>query len=115
MYPGINPREMAAMLKRFGIKNEEIKAKRVIIEKEDGNIVIENPSVLAIDMQGQKSFQISGNVSEKDVKQEIEEKEEDILLIVRQTGKSMEEAKKALEDADGDIAKAILNLKEAQS
>jgi nascent polypeptide-associated complex subunit alpha len=34
--------------------------------------------------------------------------EEDVRLVADQTGKSMEEAKKALEETGGDLAKAIL-------
>ena len=60
MIPSMNPKEMARMLKQFGIKTEEIKAKKVLIETEDSEITIENPSVIAIEMEGQKSFQISG-------------------------------------------------------
>jgi len=36
--------------------------------------------------------------------------EEDVKLVADQTGKSMEEAKKALEESGGDLAKAILLL-----
>ena len=35
---------------------------------------------------------------------------EDIDLVVEQTGKSVEEAKKALKETKGDIAEAILKL-----
>ena len=37
-------------------------------------------------------------------------KEEDIQLIAEKTGKSIEEARKALEKADGNIAQAIIDL-----
>jgi nascent polypeptide-associated complex subunit alpha len=36
--------------------------------------------------------------------------EEDARLVADQTGKSLEEAKKALEECGGDLAKAILLL-----
>jgi NACalpha-BTF3-like transcription factor len=36
--------------------------------------------------------------------------EEDINLVMQQTGKSYEETKKALEESEGDLAKAILML-----
>ena len=37
---------------------------------------------------------------------------EDIDLVVEQTGKTTQEAKKALEETKGDIAEAILKLTE---
>jgi nascent polypeptide-associated complex subunit alpha len=36
--------------------------------------------------------------------------EEDVRLVADQTGKSMEEARRALEESQGDLAKAILLL-----
>ena len=36
--------------------------------------------------------------------------EEDVKLVADQTGKSIEEARKALEECEGDLAKAILLL-----
>ena len=54
-------------------------------------------------MQGQESWQITGNSTEED------NSEKDIDLIVEKTGKSEGDAKKALEET-GDIAEAILKL-----
>ena len=42
----------------------------------------------------------------------MKEFEEDIQLIIDQTGKSKEEALKALEESKGDIAEAIMKLSE---
>ncbi len=59
MFGKMDPKQMASLMKQMGIKNEEIEAERVIIEKADGSkIIVESPSVQAIEMQGQKSFQI---------------------------------------------------------
>ncbi|MCP4763001.1 MAG: hypothetical protein GY870_14580 [archaeon] len=44
-------------------------------------------------------------ISEADIK------EQDIILVATQAGVSESEAKTALEEADGDLARAILNLK----
>jgi len=107
MIPGINPKQMQAVMKQMGINQVDIPSSRVIIEKEDGNkIIIENPSVIKIKMQGQESFQISGDVSE----QEAEKfSEEDIKTIVEKTGCSKKDAENALEKT-GDLAEAILEL-----
>ena len=51
---GMDPKKMKAMMKQLGINQEEVEATRVIIEKSDGRVVIENPSVQKIKMQGAK-------------------------------------------------------------
>jgi len=107
---GMNPKKMAGMMKQLGINQEEIDAEKVIIEKKDGGkIIIENPSVQKITMQGQSSFQVSGDVSEGEG---TGFSEEDIKMVVEKTGKSEEEAKKALEESGGEIAEAIVKLSE---
>jgi nascent polypeptide-associated complex subunit alpha len=103
---GINPKQMQAMMKQMGINQTEIPSSRVIIEKEDGGkIVINNPSVLKVKMQGQETFQISGDISETEEKFS----EEDIKTIMEKTGCSREKAENAIEKT-GDLAEAILEL-----
>lgn len=95
------------MMKQMGMSQEEIDASRVTIEKNDGNkIVIENPSVTKINVQGQESFQIVGEVREEENANFLEE---DIKTIVEKTGSTKEQAKEALEKT-GDLAEAILEL-----
>lgn len=108
MFGGIDPKKMQAMMKQLGIKQEEIDAKRVIIEKDDGNIVIENPSVQKINMKGQESWQITGEVHEE----EVGVREEDVKLIMEKTGASEEGVRSVLEEVNGDIAEAIVKLSE---
>ena len=53
MFPGINPKQMQAVMKQMGISQQDVDAVRVIIEKSDNKkIVMENPSVQKIKMQG---------------------------------------------------------------
>jgi len=114
MFPGIgglNPKKMQAMMKQMGIDQDEIDANKVIIECDDKNIIIENPSITKINMQGQESFQISGEISEQSKEEPEKDKtEEDIQTIIEKTNCSEDEAKKALEDANGDLTEALLNL-----
>lgn len=109
MFPSIDPKKMNALMKQMGMSQQEIDAKKVIIECEDKNIIIENPSVMKIKMQGQENFQISGDITEQ-AKEEEDISEEDIKTIVEKANCTKEQAKKALEDADGDLAEAILSL-----
>ena len=64
---GMNPKKMHAMMKQLGIKQEEVDAERVIIEKSDGRIVIDNPSIQKVEMGGKETFQIAGDISDKEI------------------------------------------------
>ena len=105
----IDPRKLQGMMSKLGIKQEEIEAERVIIEQKDKDIVIDNPSVVKVSMSGNESFQISGIVKERE-KEGGGVAEEDIKTVMEKTSCSREEAEKALEQAGGDLAEAILSL-----
>lgn len=86
---------------------------QVIVKTANKDIIIDEPEVAMLNMQGQKIYQvIGGRVSEKTVvvEKKLAIPDEDIQLVAGQTGKSVEEAKKALEESGGDLAKAILLL-----
>lgn len=106
---GMDPKKMQAMMRQMGIKSEEIPSSKVVIETESGALVIENPQVVKVTMQGQTSFQISG-----DVKKEERISDEDIKMVMEQAGCSDEDARAALEKNEGDIAQAILSLSEGK-
>lgn len=105
---GVNPAQVKSLMKQMGIKTEDIDADRVIIEKADSKIIIENPQIQKIDMKGQISWQIVGEVREEAKEQGISE--EDVKLVMDKTGKNKEEVEKVLEEVDGDIAEAIVRL-----
>ena len=107
MFGGIDPKKMAAMMKQMGIKQEEIPAERVIIEGSDKKIIIENPNVQKIVMQGQESWQITGTARDENVEEGVTE--DDIKMVMEKTGASEKEARAALEET-GDIAEAIVKL-----
>ena len=107
MLPGMDPKNMAKMMKQMGIKSEEIDAVKVTIElKEGGRLVVFEPQVVQIEMQGQTSFQVSGKVTE-----EQDAGEDDIKMVMETAGVSREEAQNALRETGGDIAEAIIILK----
>ena len=110
MMPGrMNPRQMNQMMKRLGITVKEIEnVKKVIIQTDKKEYIFEDADVTMMDAQGQKTYQITGKPRIVDKKEDIPK--EDIDLVVEQTGKSAEEAKKALKETKGDIAEAIMKL-----
>jgi len=108
MFPGgINPKQMGAMMKRMGIKNEELEAKEVIITLANGKkLIFEEPQISVIEMQGNKTYTLTGEARE-----ETSVPAEDIAMVAEQANVSKVDAKKALEETNGDIAQAILQLK----
>ena len=116
----VNPREAKRMMKRMGMSMDTIEdVKQVIIRTGLKDIVIDEPEVAILNMSGQKMFQVAGGtVTEKapgtDIANEPAKSatvsEEDARLVADQTSKSVEEAKNALIECEGDLAKAILLL-----
>ena len=102
----MNPKQMNKMMQKMGIRQEEIDAIEVIIKTNKNKIVVNNPTVTKIDMMGQKTLQITGEISE-----ESNILEEDVITVSEQALVSKEKAKEALVETDGDLAEAILKLK----
>jgi len=105
---GINPKQVEMLMRQFGIKTENIAAKRVIFELADKKLIIENPTVNAINAQGQKMYQVVGEAKEE---KGGASNEEDVKLVMEQSGATKAKAEKALKEAQGNIAEAILKLK----
>ncbi|MGV9173603.1 MAG: nascent polypeptide-associated complex protein [Promethearchaeia archaeon] len=125
-------RQMRRRMQNQGIDMDEINATRVLIEGNDKTLVINQPEVVLMKQAGQEIYQVIGDaeeyspeeinvregggglegeeeIIEEDVKPEITEN--DIMLVASQTNVSKEEAEAALQGANGDIAQAIINLK----
>ncbi len=105
-------KRMLKAMKRMGIKLEVLKGvKRVVIEGETRDIIIESPNVVLTRLGGQQVFQVTGEVKQVEKARVAEIPEEDVELVAEQAGVSLEEARKALEKTGGDIASAIIELK----
>ena len=113
MHRRVNPREARRMMQRMGMNMNAVEeVQQVVIKTGSKEIVIEGPEVAILEVQGQKIFQVTGGkITEKALERKAAAvSEEDARLVADQTGKSLEEAKKALEESGGDLAKAILLL-----
>ncbi|MFZ3076834.1 MAG: nascent polypeptide-associated complex protein [Candidatus Aenigmatarchaeota archaeon] len=110
----MNAKQMEKMMKQMGIQQEQIDADEVIIKTAGGEIVVSSPQVVKVKVGGQETFQITGEISERDKAESAEQKEkfseEDAKLVSQQSGASLEDARIALEET-GDIAEAIMKLK----
>ncbi len=113
MIPGLNPRDMARAMKKLGMKQEELNAKRVVVTLEDKELVFENPQVVKVDMMGQETYQLTGSVVERSL--EIKISSEDVETVIEQTGADKETALNAIRKHQGDLASAILELKQHQT
>ena len=111
MIPGMNPRAMKQAMKRMGIQQIEIPANEVVIKTDDKELIIKNPQVSKVNMMGQQTFQVVGEVEERAISSEPEISEDDIKTVKEQTGVGEEEAKEAIKRNDFDLAKAIMELK----
>ena len=108
-------REIRRMMKKAGIAFEEVKdVDHVDIALNSGNTIrIENPVVARMKVSGQVTYQITGEEKILEEEKKIEVSEEDIKIVMEQAGVDRELAIKALEMTGGDIAEAIIVLKEA--
>jgi nascent polypeptide-associated complex subunit alpha len=101
---------MQKAMKRLGMKQEEIPAIEVIIRCEDKELVISNPNVVKVNMMGQDSLQVSGEIQERALDTTPEINEEDVKTVMEQANVDQETAEKAIEENNGDLAQAILSL-----
>ena len=112
MIPGMNSRQMKQAMRKMGVKQVDIEATQVIIKTADKDLIINNPSVQKVNMMGQETFQIAGEIEEQAISEEPEINEDDISTVTEQTGATKELAQKTIEKHHGDLAAAILELSE---
>lgn len=112
MFPKrVDRRQMERMMRQMGVKAQELGGvQEVVIKLSDKEIVIPNAQVTLTEMAGQRSYQVSGREFER--KPELQPSEDDIKLVMEQAGVEREAAAQALKETGGDIAEAILRLKE---
>ena len=95
----------------MGMKMDDLKGvKEVIIRFEDKELIIDNPSVSLMNVMGSESYQVEGTAREVELEVEIEILDEDVELVASSAGVSMEEARNAIHEAEGNLAEAIMNL-----
>jgi nascent polypeptide-associated complex subunit alpha len=99
---------MQQMMKKMGIQQTEIDAQEVIIRCADKEIIVHQPQVSKVNMMGQETLQIVGELEERPLGIAISD--EDVETVAEQAGVSLEVAREALESTGGDLAQAILQL-----
>lgn len=101
----MNVNQMKKMLKQMGVNIEEINATEVIIRTPSEELVFKNPSVTKVSGRGMEIFQVIGSY---EVVKKISD--EDVKLIMEQANVDEETARKALIEANGDLAEALMRL-----
>lgn len=131
---GMNPRDMRRMMKQFGIDLKEIPdVEEVVVRTKSKDYVIRPAEVSIMTAQGQKTWQIVGEATER-VRTSTPAgaaatpaaasapaggappaplfSDADVELVVQNTGATPEKARRALEASKGEVADAIVRLLE---
>lgn len=120
----MDSRRARRMMKQMGMNMNELDfVKRVILQGDNKEIVIEGAQVTSINVQGTKMYQVAGGTETEGKPQtgaateaapaeeaKLVIPEEDILLVAQQANVSIDKARAALEANDGDLAQAIIKL-----
>ncbi len=115
------PKDLEKMLRSMGVKVRTLDAEEVMIKLRDGTALrIRDPQVSVTKVGGEEIYQVMGRVEvissvEEEQGSGYEPSEEDIALVASQAGVDREAARKALIEAEGDLAEAILRLTEGAS
>ncbi len=111
----INPREADRMMKRMGMQVTQLDdVTRVIMESPTKRIIIDGPEVATVTVQGQTIYQVGGG-SVRTESVSSQPSAEDAKLVAGQAGVSVEEASNALKQSGGDLAQAIIMLKQKKT
>jgi nascent polypeptide-associated complex subunit alpha len=124
----MSPKQMKAAMKRQGIDMDTLDGvEKVVVLTRDKEIIFDRPEVTTISAQGAITYQVVGNPKERsrsaavagdDVSaDELVEaivsakySEEDVQLVMGQTGASEEDVRAALDACEGEVAEAIMKL-----
>ena len=104
-------RQMRRMMDKMGLDMNEIpNVQEVIIKTDKKEIIIAKPSVTEMKTKDNSIFQvIADSYEEKELEVPIFS-DQDIELVCQQAGVDKEQAINALNEAEGDLARAILLL-----
>ena len=129
----MNPRKLNQMMEQMGIDIEELDAEEIVIRTGDEELVFDQPDVQRMDAQGQATYTITGEPETRAAGGEEATPlgagdegtidagtgsesggdgipEEDVGIVAQRTGASEDDAREALEEADGDLADAVSRL-----
>jgi nascent polypeptide-associated complex subunit alpha len=110
---------MKQAMKKMGIRNTDLKdVSEVIIRMPNEELVFKYPEVTIMEVQGSKTYQVSGEPESRPVGTVDGDTEEmipaeDIELVMSQTGCDKATAVNALQECNGQPAEAIIMIMSA--
>jgi nascent polypeptide-associated complex subunit alpha len=111
---GMNPKQLKQMqrtMKQMGMDMQDVKGvSEVLIKFKNKELIIKNPKVNLMNYMGQDTYQITGKVKERKLEVELVIPDDDVELVSTQTGANKDDARKALQETNGDLAEAIMRL-----
>ena len=120
---GFDSRKMQQMMKQMGIDIDELDVEEVVIRMADEELVFTDAEVQRMDAQGQETYNIVGSperrdrgdaaaleTGEEDAGSDDAIPQEDIEMVAERAGVSEDEAREALEAANGMPLDAIQQL-----
>jgi len=127
----MNPRKMQQMMKQMGIDVEDLDVEEVIIRTADEELYFSDAQVTKMDARGQETYQVVGSpdarekgsgdagaIESGDADADAGDSDDggipddDVELVAMRAGVPEDQAREALEDADGDLAAAVSELEE---
>lgn len=112
--PHLSIRELKRTLQRFGVNVEELSGvEKVEILMKDKKIVVDKPQILYMKLQNQHVYYIFTSTIIEEAEKHLFS-DEDVEFVVSQTGVAREKAVEALKKSRGDIAEAIILIKEGR-
>jgi nascent polypeptide-associated complex subunit alpha len=136
MGAGIDPRQMALTMRKLGIEMRDIDdVREVIVRTREREYRFSRPTVSVMKARGSETWQVQGTPKVTELEpappgrpasppastpsaptppaappEPVTIPEEDVAMVMEQTGKDHATARKALEATRGDIAEAIVRL-----
>jgi nascent polypeptide-associated complex subunit alpha len=108
---GMDPRQMAQMMKKLGINVRDIPdVQEIVIKTPSKDYVFSDASVSVMKAQGVETWQISGTPTVREHEVQLAISADDIAMVMEQAGCDEKTARAALEATGGDLAEAIVRL-----
>jgi len=108
---GMDPRQMSMMMRKLGIEVKDIQnVQEIIVRTPDMDYIFDDATVSVMKAQGVETWQISGNPRQVSHEVTLKISDDDVKMVVEQTGCDEKAARQALEASGGDLAEAILAL-----
>ncbi len=107
----MNPRQMSMMMKKLGIDVTEVDGvQEIVIKTADKDYVFTEAQVTIMKAPQSETWQISGTPTVHTHEVRLAFSDDDVKMVMEQTGCDEAAARDALTTANGDLAEAIVAL-----